>query len=149
MTTREKFESISYQDLVSYQDLSDNDKKFFDKLFKILIYNGSINWSNQKLAKTMNETLSTVEKRLKRLEQASLILRESSRQCEFGQWRTVDRVISLNPIYFEFNYKSLTHKIYCDYLFHQYISNVLDKYLEMDYEEFKKVFNKIEVVHND
>ena len=146
-TTREKFESLVYTDFEEYINLSDGDKEFFDKLFKYLIYYGEINWSNKKLSELLGTSESTLEKRLKRLEKSQLILRETSKQCEYGKWRTVDRIIRLNPFYFQFDFNTMAHRIFCDYIFHQQTSYILKKYLDMPYEEFIKAYGKVKVVN--
>ena len=146
-TTREKFESLVYTDFEEYINLSDGDKEFFDKLFKYLIYYGEINWSNKKLSELLGTSESTLEKRLKRLEKSQLILRETSKQCEYGKWRTVDRIIRLNPFYFQFDFNTMAHRIFCDYIFYQQTSHILKKYLDMPYEEFIKAYGKVKVVN--
>ena len=67
-STKERFDSLIYTDFESYIALSDGDKEFFDKLFKVLIYYGEINWSNRKLSELLGTSESTLEKRLSRLE---------------------------------------------------------------------------------
>ena len=89
-STKERFDSLIYTDFESYIALSDGDKEFFDKLFKVLIYYGEINWSNRKLSELLGISESTLEKRLSRLEKSQLILRETSKQKEYGKWRTVE-----------------------------------------------------------
>ena len=116
------------------------------KLFDYLIYYGEISWSNNKLCELLGENESTLEKRLKRLEQAQLILREVSKQCFNGVWKTVDRIIRLNPFHFQFNFNSFAHRIFVDYLFHKQSEPILKRYLEMPYEEFIKAFGKVKVV---
>lgn len=146
-TVRERFENFLYKDLEAYEKLSASDKVFFDKLFNYLIYYGEINWSNRKLCDMTGENESTLEKRLKRLEKATLIIREVSKQCINGVWRTVDRIIKLNPFNFDFNYNTMAHRIFVNYLFMQKTEFVMEKYLSMDYEDFVKRFSKIEVVN--
>ena len=146
-TTKEKFDKItSYESFERYEQLSPGDKQFFDKLFHILIYQGSINWSNKKLSDITGESESTLEKRLKRLEESRLLIRETSKVCEYGKWRTVDRIIKLNPFYFQFDFNSMAHKIYCDYIFHKQTEKILKKYLEMDFDKFIKAYGKIKVM---
>lgn len=145
-STQQKFDSLIYKDFAAYQELSPGDKKFFDKLFDYLIYYGEISWSNNKLCELLGENESTLEKRLKRLEQAQLILREVSKQCFNGVWKTVDRIIRLNPFHFQFNFNSFAHRIFVDYLFHKQSEPILKRYLEMPYEEFIKAFGKVKVV---
>ena len=146
-TTKEKFDSLVYTDFEEYIALSDGDKVFFDNLFKYLIYYGEINWSNRKLSELLGVSESTLEKRLNRLEKSKLILREISKQCEYGKWRTVDRIIRLNPFHFQFDFNTMAHRIFCDYIFHQQTAHILKKYLDMPYEEFIKVYGKVKVVN--
>lgn len=146
MTTMEKFDSLIYKDFESYMELSSSDQLFFDKLFDVLIYYGQINWSNKKISELLGESESTLEKRLNRLEKSQLILRETSKQCEYGKWRTVERLIRLNPFHFQFDFNTMAHKIFCDYHFHKKTESILDKYLSMDYNEFIKAYGKVKVV---
>ena len=147
-STRERFNSLTYKDLISYINLSDGDKTCFDKLFNVLIFQGSINWSNQKLALVVGENESTLEKRLKRLEKAQLIIRDANKiRDEFGRWHTVDRVIKLNPVNFQFDFDTMAHRIYTDWLFHMQTGEILDRYLEMPFNEFMKVYGNIKVVN--
>ena len=142
-----KFDSMIYKDFVAYQELSPGDQLFFDNLFDVLIYLGPINWSNRKLSEMLGESESTLEKRLNRLEKAQLIWRETSKQCEHGKWKTVDRIIKLNPFHFQFDFNTMAHKIFCDYLFHKKTSPILAQYLKMPYDEFIKVYGKVKVVN--
>ena len=145
-TVREKFDKFIYKDFIAYQELSDGDKKCFDELFMILMYQGSITWSNQKLSSYLNESESTLEKRLKRLEEAKLITREVSKQCDInGNWRTVDRIITLNQYHFDFDFSTMAHQIFTQYLFYKQTTKILEKYLELPYEEFKESFGGIKV----
>lgn len=147
MNVKEFFDSLKYTDFVGYVELSEGDKNFFDKIFYLLILQGSITWSNEKLAYMLNDKISTVEKRLSRLEKAGLILRETSREKQNGVWRTVDRVIRLSPQYFSFSFNTHAHKVYCDYLYYQKIDSIFSKILEMDVDEFLKTFGKMKVVY--
>ena len=142
-SVKEKFDKFIYKDFIAYQQLSDGDKLCFDKLFEILMYQGSITWCNSKLASFLSESESTVEKRLKRLEDAKLIDREVSKQCINGVWRTVDRIIKLHQYHFNYDFESMAHRIFTDYLFHKQTSEILNRYLEMNYDEFIKTFGKV------
>lgn len=146
-STQKRFDSLIYKDFVAYQELSPGDQLFFDKLFDYLIYYGEINWSNSKICVALGETESTLEKRLKRVEEARLILRETSKQYSHGVWRTVDRIIRLNPFHFQFDFNTMAHRIFVNYLFHKQTEPILNKYLEMPYDEFIKAFGKVKV-HN-
>ena len=143
MTVKEKFDSLIYTDIYNYQLLSENDKLFFDRLFKIIIFNGEIKWSNDKLSNVIQEPASTIEKRLKRVEEAGLIIRESSRQFEYGRWKTTDRIIRLNPGIFEFDFKSVAFKLFKDYLYYEKIATVLQKIGSMDWEQFRNKLGKV------
>lgn len=144
MTVKEKFDSLIYIDNYNYQMLSEKDKLFFDRLFRLIIFNGELNWSNDKLSNVLQEPVSTIEKRLKRVEEAGLILRESSRQqFEVGRWKTTDRIIRLNPGIFEFDFKSVAFKLYRDFIYYEKIGDVLDKVGSMDYEDFLKKLGKV------
>lgn len=145
-STQERFDNLIYKDFVAYQKLSPGDKAFFDKLFSYLIYYGEITWSNNKLCELLGENESTLEKRLRRLEQSQLILREISKQCINGVWRTVDRIIRLNPFHFQFNFNSMAHRIFVDYLFHKQTEPILRKYLDMPYKDFIKAFGEVKVI---
>lgn len=147
MTTREKFDSLIYTDFSSYQKLTAGDQEFFDFLFNVLIVEGKINWSNEKLSKVTNIPESTVEKRLKRIEDAGLIIRESSKQHINGVWKTVDRIIRLSPEYFGFDFNTMIHRLFCDYIFYKRISKVLETVLELPYEEFKEKFGRVKVTY--
>lgn len=143
MTVKEKFDSLIYTDNYNYQLLSDKDKLFFDRLFRLIIFNGEINWSNEKLSHVLQEPGSTIEKRLKRVEEAGLIIRESNRQFEFGRWKTTDRIIRLNPKLFEFDFKSVAFKLFKDYIYYEKIGNVLEKIGTVDYDQFIKELGKV------
>lgn len=146
-TTREQFDSLIYTDFATYQALSETDRAFFDKLFYMLILNGKINWSNEKISKVFGEPVSTIEKRLKRVEQAELIIRENKKAQVEGVWRTVERIIRLSPDYFGFDFNSLAYRLFCDYLFYSKNMKILNEILEMDYGEFKERFGKLKVTY--
>lgn len=146
-TAREQFDSLIYTDFATYQSLSEGDRDFFDRLFYMLILNGKINWSNEKISKVFGVPVSTVEKRLRRIEQADLIIRENQRAQVDGVWRTVERVIRLSPDYFGFDFNSLAYRLFCDYIFYTKNLNIINTILEMDYEEFKERFGKLKVTY--
>lgn len=143
MTVKEKFDSLIYTDNYNYQMLSEKDKLFFDKMFRIIIFNGEINWSNEKLSNVLQEPESTIEKRLKRVEEAGLIIRESNRQFEFGRWKTTDRIIRLNPAIFEFDFKSVAFKLFKDYLYYEKIGSVLERISSLEYDDFLNLLGKV------
>ena len=146
MTTKEKFDTLIYNDFAAYQELSEIDRVFFDKLFNILIFEGKITWSNDKLASILQKSVSTLEKQLARLEKSGLILRESSRYCDHGIWKTAERIIRLSPAFFDFDFNSHAHRIYLDYLYYEQTRGILEKYLNMEYSEFIRAFGKVKVV---
>lgn len=143
MTVKEKFDSLIYTDYYNYQMMLEKDKLFFDRLFRIIIFNGDINWSNEKLSSILNEPASTIEKRLKRVEEAGLIIRECSKQFEYGRWKTTDRIIRLNPAVFEFDFKSVAFKLFKDYIYYEKIGSVLEKIGTMDYDKFLEKLGKV------
>ena len=147
-TTKEKFDKMIYTDFVDYQNLSDGDKACFDKLFEYLIYHGTITWSNEKLSSILGETESTLEKRLNRLEKANMIMRETSKQCFNGKWKTVDRIIKLNPLNFQFDYNTMAHMVYVNYMFMKQTEKILNRYLAMPYDEFIKAFGTVVVKYD-
>lgn len=139
LTVREVFDQLDYHEFAEFQSLTDNDKAYFDELYKILIIKGEITYSNAKLAEITNCKQSTLEKRLARIEKAGLIVREHAKQKDFdGTWRVVDRVIKLNPELFEFSFESVTHYMYCIYIFLQRITPSANKYFDMKYGDFKE-----------
>ena len=144
-STKSKFDKFIYKDSDEYQSLSPGDQLFFDKLFNILIYQGEIKWSNKKLSAMLGESESTLEKRLNRLDKSRLIIRETSKIREHGVYRTVDRVIRLNPFHFPFDFNSVAYRIFCNYLFHQQTEPILNKYLKMPYKEFVKKYGEVKV----
>lgn len=144
MTVQEVFDAVDYHNLEQYQTLSSGDQLFFDKLYKHLLINGEITWSNEKLASVLNCSESTMEKRLKRLDQAGLITRTRSNYLEYdGKWRTAERTISLNKEYFFFDFNSLIHKIYCDNFFYEQLGNSMDKVKKLPFKELKKMLKEL------
>lgn len=143
MTVKEKFDSLIYTDNYNYQSLSEKDKLFFDRLFRLIIFNGEINWSNEKLSHILQEPESTIEKRLKRVEDAGLILREANRQRELGRWKTTDRVIRLNPGLFDFDFKSVAFKLFRDFIYYERVGSVLERIGNMEYDGFLKLLGKV------
>lgn len=93
-----------YQNMESYQCLREEDRKFFDNLFILLLVYDDKNFSNKYLAQRFNMPISTIEKRIKRLAQAKLIRRCAS--CEYveskNHWTTISRTLELDPMTFSF-----------------------------------------------
>lgn len=94
-----------YMEFKEYQELRESDQAFFDSLF-ILLYLKDINqeFSNKYLSSRLGMPVSTVEKRLRRLERAHLIMRFIARfKNKDGYW-TTGRTIKLDNITFAFLY---------------------------------------------
>lgn len=92
----------TYEQLEEYQNLQNNDKKFFDNLFLLLVVSTNVEYTNKFLSFRFNMPISTVEKRLKRLEWAHLIVRSVIRiKKEDKYWVSV-RTIHLDPKTFAF-----------------------------------------------
>lgn len=79
-----------------YQELSEDDKLFFDRLFTILWISEDCFYSNKFFAARFVIGESTVEKKLRRLERNHLILREIYRENNNGKWQS-QRRITLDP----------------------------------------------------
>lgn len=75
-----------------YQELVDDDKAFFDRLFTLLWINDDIFFSNEYLASKFGIGKSTVEKKLRRIERANLIYREIYREFNNGKWTSQRRI---------------------------------------------------------
>lgn len=92
----------TYEQFEEYQNLQNNDKKFFDNLFLLLVVSTNVEYTNKFLSYRFNMPISTVEKRLKRLEWAHLIVRSVIRiKKEDKYWVSV-RTIHLDPKTFAF-----------------------------------------------
>lgn len=92
----------TYEQFEEYQNLQKNDKKFFDNLFLLLVVSTNVEYTNKFLSYRFNMPISTVEKRLKRLEWAHLIVRSVIRiKKEDKYWVSV-RTIHLDPKTFAF-----------------------------------------------
>ena len=75
-----------------YQELSDEDKSFFDRLFTLLWISDDVFYSNEYLAIKFSMGKSTIEKRLRRMERAFLIHREIYRENNNGKWTSQRRI---------------------------------------------------------
>lgn len=92
----------TYQQFEEYQGLQSGDKKFFDNLFLLLVVSTNVEYTNKYLSIRFNTPISTVEKRLKRLEWAHMIVRSVIRiKKEDKYWISV-RTIHLDPKTFAF-----------------------------------------------
>ena len=93
-----------YQDMEAYLTLREEDQKFFDNLFVLLLVYDNNQFSNKYLAQRFNMPISTIEKRIKRLARANLIRRCVS--CEYAEgkkhWTTTSRTLELDPTTFSF-----------------------------------------------
>ncbi len=79
-----------------YQELSEEDKNFFDRLFTLLWINEDIFYSNKYLAAKFGYGESTIEKKLRKIERSFLIYREIYRENQKGKWIS-QRRITLDP----------------------------------------------------
>ena len=150
MTLREYFEKLNYKNLSIYDELSENDRLFFDKLFCILIVEKEITWTNDKLAAITRSNKSTIEKRLARIEKAGLIIREHARgKDHLGNWRVISRIIQLNDSIYTFNFSNdITRRLLADYLFYQQIHTDLLLLLNIDIEDWNKLSERLKNVNN-
>ena len=106
-------ESI-YKNLDEYKNLRDSDKEFFDKLFPMLLYYDNDVYSNSYLCNRFNMPKSTLEKRLRRLDNVNLIHKWDEKERINGTWTTIARHIVLDPATFSFmRAKSHEEKIQC------------------------------------
>lgn len=85
-----------YQEYGGYQELNEADQGFFDQVFTILWVNDEINLTNKYLGERFGYSNSTIEKKLRRLERAGLIIRFINRFYEKNKWNT-NRKINLDP----------------------------------------------------
>lgn len=103
-----------YEKEESYLSLCEEDKKFFIRLFPLLLFAPTNNFSNKYLAWALRDTkeegnlddrplsVSTVEKRMRRLTRAHLIIKWDEKNFENGKWRTTKRPVELDPATFAF-----------------------------------------------
>ncbi len=92
-----------YQDLEAYQRLCEEDRRFFDNLFILLLFNESKIYSNKYLSQRFNIPVSTIEKRVRRLDRANLIKRKVENELKDNEkWITTARTIELDPVTFAF-----------------------------------------------
>lgn len=89
-----------YKDMPEYQALREEDKRFFDNLFILLLFNEDKAYSNNYLSQRFNIPLSTLEKRIKRLARSKLIARKVSSELLNGKWVTTARTLELDPFTF-------------------------------------------------
>lgn len=92
-----------YQDIPEYVDLREEDKKFFDNLFILLLFNEDKVYSNKYLSQRFKIPLSTLEKRIRRLDRANLIKRKTVNELvDNEKWITTSRTLELDPATFAF-----------------------------------------------
>lgn len=103
-----EFKNI-YKNLDSYMNLCLEDRKFYDILFPILLFQDSDIYSDNYLCQRFKNEItkkpmskSTLQKRLRRLASASLIHKWDERDFVEGRWTTVARHIQLDPVTFSF-----------------------------------------------
>lgn len=94
-----KYKEI-YSNLDCYKELRESDQEFFDNLFLLLLFKDANNeLSNKFLSKRLDMPESTIEKRLRRLERAHLIIRYIAKTKKDDYWITF-RSIKLDSITF-------------------------------------------------
>lgn len=99
MQSWDKF-TKAYSTLVEYRKLSNTCQKFFDGfLFPVLWSQKEINYSNETIAKLSGLSVSTIEKKIRELDRAGLVVRELKRfyDNEKNLWQS-SRLLSLTPL---------------------------------------------------
>lgn len=93
---------IIYSTYPSYMNLIESDRSFFDDLFVLILFEKDISWENKYLAERLGYSVSTIEKKLHRLEAAHLIKRKCTPFLDHttGHWITASRSITLDPVTF-------------------------------------------------
>lgn len=99
-----KYKAI-YSQFTEYIELTDGDKEFFDSLFILLTLNTAQDLSNKYLSTRLNAPVSTIEKRLRRLERAHLIIRYIVHFKNEKNYWTTGRTIKLDNLTFAFYYQ--------------------------------------------
>lgn len=87
-----------YAQTDSYQSLNESDMNFFDAIFPVLWINGPVSYSNEFFGERFGYAKSTIEKKLRKIERAGLIVRDLTNNLDHdtGKWNTI-RIISLDP----------------------------------------------------
>ncbi len=98
---------ILYTAKPEYQSLRDGDQKFFKKLFPLLLFSTSNEFSHKYLCNVCTETgkpipESTLQKRLRRLASAKLIHKWEEKDVVDGKWTTMHTYIELEKSTFSF-----------------------------------------------
>lgn len=87
-----------YMEFDSYLELNEAEQNFFDQIFNILWFDEKIEHHNKFLAERLGYSVSTIEKRFRKLDRVKLIYRELYRikNPVNGAWET-NRIIKLDP----------------------------------------------------
>lgn len=98
---------ILYTQKPEYQSLRVGDQKFFKKLFPLLLFSTSNEFSHKYLSSVCSETTtpipeSTLQKRLRRLASAKLIHKWDKKEIIDGKWTTIHTYIELEQSTFAF-----------------------------------------------
>lgn len=89
-----------YKNTSNYKQLCKGDQDFFDAIFSVLVLRPIIE-RNEVLSISYKIPLSTLEKRLNRLEKSGLIIRENTNAIlPNGKTRCISRKIYLNELIF-------------------------------------------------
>lgn len=99
-----------YKYMPEYLSLREEDQRFFDNLFILLLFNEDKVYSNKYLSQRFNIPVSTIEKRIKRITRAKLIRRTVSNEFIEGRWLTTARTLELDPFTFSVLMKELSKK---------------------------------------
>ena len=99
-----------YKYMPEYLSLREEDQRFFDNLFILLLFNEDKVYSNKYLSQRFNIPVSTIEKRIKRITRAKLIRRTVSNEFTEGRWITTARALELDPFTFSQLMKELSTK---------------------------------------
>ncbi len=98
---------ILYTQKLEYQSLREGDQKFFKKLFPLLLFSPSNEFSHKYLSEVCKESAtpipeSTLQKRLRRLAQAKLIHKWEEKELVDGKWTTTHTYMELEKSTFRF-----------------------------------------------
>ena len=127
----------NYQMFPEYDLLSTKDKRFFDSLFLLLIINPGVNITNEFLSKRFNIPDSTLQKKLKRLEDKHLIYRECHKVLKDNKYWITERMIVLDPIKFAFVNLKIDNGL----------SNKVKNNLDKDFKELKIDKKKARIIN--
>ncbi|MCM1131783.1 MAG: hypothetical protein NC310_08335 [Roseburia sp.] len=98
---------ILYTKKPEYQSLREGDQKFFKKLFPLLLFSTSNEFSHKYLSEVCKESAtpipeSTLQKRLRRLATAKLIHKWEEKELIDGKWITTHTYMELEKATFSF-----------------------------------------------